>query len=236
MKRKNIIVFICICLLLCCNCGTGLNLVKTNITEEYCQITAQDDILVRVDENRIRDFAHKFILVKKNDDSRLFKTWIDEKGIFSVTYFNDGRDRNSVIHVTKDILRDDLVLADAENKGGITLRAMFSGSNGNENSLIPIQTSHYLSEMDFPVNWSSTNVDTIIEKLDDIIKTCRDIIDINNEFEPQVFVLNNNIYVFTCSVKENPDNEIYGKRIIGDWVIFENINDKYFIRTVMKLQ
>lgn len=232
MRKNNFYIFICLSLFVYCSCGIDANNVSTNIMEGTYQSTTQKvDNLTNIDKNKICDFAYRLRLVIKNRDAALFKTWLDEKGIFSVTHFVDGRDRDSIIHVTKDILRDDLVLANVENKAGISLVSMFPAINEGSSKDISIQISHYLNDFNFPVNWSATNTDIITEKLSDIIKSCRQIIMINNKFEPQVFILNNNIYALVYSFTTDSNAEIH-----GDWVIFEEVSDKYFVRAVMQFQ
>jgi len=258
MKKKYIITLTCLCFFLSCNCGIKSNSVNTNHVEETYQVTTQKTNTTRennqvaiketsttdfpiitqspnpynIANKDLYDFAYKFVKAIKNRDSILFKELVDEKGFFSVTYFSDGRWPDSIIHVTKDILRSDLVLVSAENKGGITLSVMLTRDLSN----LQIQTSSYLDNTNFPVDWSSTNVDAITEKLLDIVRLCWEIIMTNNEDEPQIFVLDNDIYALVRSKGAYSRGLDSGVSIIGHWVIFEKVDDNYFVRAVMDFE
>ena len=255
---KNNIILLCICSFLLYNCGIKTSSVDSNFTEDDYQIITQETNITKENyqtttqktnttiesslkttqgnenlnsENKeIFDSVYKFIqsIDYENNDSTLFKELVDEKGFFSIIYFNDGRRYNSIIYMTKDTSRDDIVmLGSAKDTIGIPLISMFGINLSN----LKIHTSDYLSSLEYPIDWGSTNVDTITEKIEDIIKTCKDIILVNNEDEIQVFVLNNNLYALVNITVGKVTGFLY-----GSWAIFEKINDEYFIRAVMILQ
>lgn len=208
------------------NVGDVSNAEKTNTNTETKVGNSS------IDENGIKDFVMKFISIIKNDDLTELKKIIDDNGIFSITYFTDQRDPNAVIHVFKDEIRDDLVLANSNNKAGITLDSMFAGNDELQKNDIPINSSQDLSDISFNVDWKSNVESTISSKIEDIIKTLQTINITNNEFIPQVFALKDNYYAFAQSngvLEPEPD-------FTGDWAIFEKVDNAYFLRAVIQLQ
>ncbi|MEA4964093.1 hypothetical protein [Lutispora sp.] len=183
------------------------------------------------DNQDIKSFILKFLKAIHSEDLELFKEIIDKDGIYSITYFIDGRDRNVVLHLNKDEIRDDLVLANSE-KMGIGLSSMYYSDLVNEIESIPIQSSKLLSDISFNVDWHDTDESVIEKRIEDIIKTCQKINLTNNEYIPQVFVLKDNIYAFAYSsgiLEPEPE-------FTGYWTIFEKIDSEYYLRAVIDLQ
>ena len=183
-----------------------------------------------IDKKGIIGFCTKFFTSIKDDDSKTFKGLVNDDGLFSLTYFVDQRDTNVVIHVDKDIIRDDLVLVN--DKVGISLATMFDEGDISKIKEMPIITSDYLNSISFNVDWKSNDVNVIENDLENIVKTCQQINLVNNKNIPQVFVLKDNIYAFVKSsgvLEPKPE-------FTGDWVIFEKIGNEYIIRAVMQFQ
>ncbi|MPM62553.1 hypothetical protein SDC9_109428 [bioreactor metagenome] len=252
-RNKNILVLICCLVLLISGCSSAVPQVKSdetvsidnsissdkannvgeiNNTEKTSSSTETDNEDSNIDENGLKDFVLKFLSIIKSDDSTAVKKLIDTYGTFSITYFIDQRDPNTVIHVSKDEIRNDLVLVNSQNKVGITLDSMFAGNDELQQNDIPINTSQNLSNISFDVDWKSKDESIITKKIEDIIKTLQKINLINNKNIPQVFVLKDNIYAFAQSsgVLE-PEPEF-----TGDWVIFEKVGNEYYLRAVIQLQ
>jgi|GEM_PF-3934855 len=256
---KNNIILLCICSLLLFNCGIETSSVDSSFTEDNYQIitqktntseenyltttletnttiesslkTTQGNENLNSENKEIFDSVYKFIksIEYENDDLTLFKELIDEKGYFAIIYFNDGRQYDSIVHMTKDVIKDEVISINAENTVGVLLVSIF----GSDLSNLKIHRSDYLSSIEYPIDWGSTDVDIITEKLEDIIKTCKDIVLVNNENENelQVFVLNKNIYTLVNISVGKVTGFLY-----GSWAIFEKVNNEYFIRAVMILQ
>lgn len=187
--------------------------------------------VIHNDDKAIQDFLVKFIAAIKCQNTKAFKALLDKDGILSISYFGDKRDRNVVIRISRDQVRDDLVLANSE-KIGITLETMFSENIINLQGEIPIHKSEFLSNISFNVDWHTDNERNVQKKLEDIVNTCKQIILTNNHNIPQLFVLKDNIFVFTqSSIVEEPYDEF-----TGDWLIFEKIDGIYKLRAVMKFQ
>lgn len=172
----------------------------------------------------LRDFVEIFSKAMFETDSDIFKTLIDNDGIYSITYFVDGRDPNTVLHLYKNDIRDDLVLA-KNNKAGLTLGTEFGADDTRS---MPIHDTN----LSLDINWHRNNKELIEQKLESIISTLQKINLINNEPIPQVFILKNNLFAFAISngVLE-PEPEF-----TGEWVIFEKTNNEYRLRAIMKLQ
>jgi hypothetical protein len=229
-KVKFIFIVTLIVTILLSACSTVNE--KNNIAEKVKPSQNKDtDKYNKVDNELLKDFINKFIVSIKNDDSKTFKDLVSENGIYSITYFVDGRDQNVVLHLNKEEIRDDLVLANSE-KMGITLATMFSVYDVESLESIKINSSMQLSDISFNVDWHTVDENEVKTKLEDIIKTCEDIILINNENIPQVFVLKDNIFAFTqSSAIQEPDVEC-----TGDWVIFEKVGTEYKILAVIQMQ
>lgn len=202
----------------------------TSIKIEQSKNVEDEDTHQR-DNQDIKDFVMKFVNSIEyqeevpHRDAESFKELIDKDGIYSITYFIDERDPNKVIHVYKDEIRDDLVLANSENKAGLTLSSLFV--EPLIDSEIAIHTSELLDNISFNVDWHVDDEAMVEEKLEDIVKTCVEIIRTNNENVPQVFELKDNLFIFTLSDEKRGD-------ITGDWMIFEKIGNEYKLRVVMQ--
>lgn len=181
-----------------------------------------------VNDNDIREFISDFVKATSDTNVEEFESLIDEYGMYSITYFVDKRDRNVVLHLNSDEIRSDLVLANSK-KVGISLGGAYKSLNVDD---IPIQKSDESSKISFNIDWHINDENIIESNLEDIITTCQKINIINNEYIPQIFVLNDNLYAFCkSSGVEEPEPEFY-----GDWLIFERKNAAYKIRAFIELQ
>lgn len=179
-------------------------------------------------DHDIQESAVNFLKAGSIPDSKLFKELIGTEGIYSITYYIDEREPHRVIHVNKEEIRDDLVLANAENKAGLSVTSLFGEPLIDLE--IPINTSNLLSNISFDVNWRVKDEAVIEDKLNWIADICKTIILTNNEYAPQIFALKDNFYVFTySSIGQKPFDEF-----TGDWMIFELMENKYVILALMK--
>jgi hypothetical protein len=186
---------------------------------------------LNVNKEGVKNFTNKLLsAIKGDDDRKLFKDLVDEHGFFSISYFADGRDRNVVVHIAKEIIRSDLVLASDDNRAGITLNTLFSVYGVNDLGDELIIASEELSSISI-FDWKLTNEDTVAKNLEDIIDTCKKITMINNEYILQVFVLNDSNYALAHGfVVLGPYPSFF-----GDWVFFEKVNSDYFIRAIIQM-
>ncbi|WP_410771630.1 hypothetical protein [Fontibacillus sp. BL9] len=186
-----------------------------------------------IDYTGIREFLTSFIDNIDNRDNRnmdAFKEWIDQDGFYSITYFVDKRDINTVVHLYANEVRGDLVLAN-EEKMGLTLSSMFSVSH-EEIQDMPIHVSEELKKISFNVDWRINDEPAIEMGLEDILKACEAMNLVDNEYIPQVFVLKDNMYAFAISSV----NLETVTEITGEWLVFEKQHDKFKIRAVMEFQ
>jgi len=205
-----------------------------NFARQYFEVQNRvDDIDSKADDlddnKKINDFIMKYAdSVEYRDeephrDAESFKSLIDQFGIYSITYFIDERDRNVVLHLYSDEIRDDLVLANSK-KVGITITSL-----PIESEMI-LHSSDYLNNISFDVDWRSNDEEFVESKLHEIVETCKKIIMTNNEDIPQVFVLKDNYFAFTISgIAPEPYLDF-----TGDWIIFERMDGEYKLRAIMK--
>lgn len=240
MLRKNgsifVLVFILALLLSSCgifNTNSNSDMSDNNSTGNTVSsnpaIESNADV---IDENGIRKFVSEFIDSLYQQDSNEFKKLVNDDGIYSITYFVDQRDTNSVVYTAKDSIRDDLVLCNKDNKGGITLQTMMIGGNNFDVSEMPIINNEDSKKLGFNIDWKSKDETKIQNNIKDIVNMCQKINMLNNKWITQVFVLKDNTYALANSSGVlDPSPEF-----TGDWVIFEKIDDKYKVRAVMQLQ
>ncbi|MNN08502.1 hypothetical protein D3C81_1213580 [compost metagenome] len=81
----------------------------------------------------------------------------------------------------------------------------------------------------FDVDWHHASEEDIEKRLKSIYQTCNQLILVNNEYIPQVFILNNNYVVLTKSKAYPDDPSVF----IGDWAVFEKLNGDYILRVLM---
>ncbi|WP_157261461.1 hypothetical protein [Paenibacillus sp. A3] len=189
---------------------------------------------VAMDHQKNQDQAIRNFMLQLEDnivkvDSKGFKGMLDQHGVYSITYFEDGRDPNVVLHLYGNEIRDDLVLANS-TKTGIGVSPMVASNAELEN--MPVHSNEWLKNLSFNVDWHINDENLIQSKLDDIIKLCEKMVLMNNEYIPQVFQLKDNIFVFT---KSNVSPEPYYS-FTGRWVIFEKIDNEYKLRAIMEFQ
>jgi hypothetical protein len=207
-----------------------IELVKDRYIDKVVE-NNEDNVNNNVNNQLVKDFIVKFISSIKNEDSESFKNLVSQDGIYSISYFVDGRDKNVVLHLNKDEIRGDLVLANLE-KIGITLATMFSEEIVSSIENMPINSSTILSDISFYVDWHFDDENRIESKLEEIVNTCEKIILTNNQDIPQVFLLKDNIFAFTQSTATHePDVEC-----TGDWMIFEKKGEEYIILAVLQFQ
>lgn len=202
-------------------------------------IKVGNDKASRSDENNhtsadqhFKEFINKFFKTKLTDDAAAFKESMDEDGIYSITYFVDGRDRNRILHLFKDEIPPDLVLFNSKTTG-ITLMSLFAGPH-DENADIPILTNKLLGDITYDVDWHANDEDGVQNKLQDIIKTCEEIILYDNVITPRIFAIKNNMYVYTDAsevVGPYPDSDF-----TGDWLVFEKQGTEFKVRAVMNFE
>ena len=149
---------------------------------------------------------------------------------FSIECFVDGRDRNTVLIMKKENIRDDRILDKEGKKLGVPLYSMFPYVTSE--SQFPVHTSSYLDGISFPVDWHNAGEEEVLEKLEDIYDTCMEIILTNNEYIPQIFVLKDDIYAYT----ESDYSGEFNPSMLGDWLIFEKADDGYHILAIMEFQ
>jgi|GEM_PF-1777489 len=218
-----------VCLLLnvaCSNINEGISNTESASPTKAVDVTSKTDDVVN--DNDIKEFISDFVKATSETNVEEFKSLMDEYGMYSITYFVDKRDRNVVLHLNRDEIRSDLVLANSK-KVGISLGGAYKDLNVDD---IPIQESDESSKISFNIDWHINDENIIESNLEDIISTCQKINIINNEYIPQIFVLNDNLYAFCkSSGVEEPEPEF-----TGDWLIFEKRDDAYKIRAFIELQ
>ncbi len=227
MDKKRIISIVFVIFLSCLlnACGNGDTNIKSNNGNKIISTIKES-----LDHQGIKNFILKFSKAIFSEDSKSFKEMMDKDGIYSITYFVDGRDQNVVLHLYQNEIRDDLVLANSK-KMGIGLSSMFYLSLVNDVKSIPIHSNKILNDISFNVDWHINDENMVETKLNDIIQTCQKINLINNKDIPQVFVLKDNMFAFAKSsgvLKPSPE-------FTGDWVIFEKVGSEYKLRAVMQL-
>lgn len=229
--RRTIILMSTLCLIFAFSACNKLISNEKNRTSIGIETNNKDENIHNNDNQALKNFIIKYETAIENEDANAFKELIDKDGIFSITYFVDSRDSNVILHLYRDEIRDDLVLANTE-KVGITLSPMFEEDVKKIVENIPIHSSKPFSDISFNVNWHLNNEKTIQSKLEDIVKICENLILTNNENIPQVFVLKDNIYAFTLSnATQEPNIEC-----TGNWVIFEKMGKEYWLRAIIQLQ
>lgn len=245
-KKVNLfIMIICVLLIGSCNAQNSSNVENNGnkVTSPNIKTSSTTDNSTAVEsktpklqsenkENKaILDFVEKFLIASTNVKLESFKELLDNDGMYSITYFGDERAPNVVLHLNKDEIRDDLVLANSQ-KVGITLEALFGGDIVESKESILVNSSQDLDDISFGIDWHKNDETNVQNNLENILKTCEKVILINNEYVPQVFKLKNNIFIFTQSIlTEEPYKEF-----IGEWLIFEKVNNEYKVRAVMKFQ
>lgn len=176
----------------------------------------------------VNEFARQVVRATLEVDAQALRDLVGENQFFSIECFVDGRDRNTVLLMNKDHIRDDLIL-DKDDYLGVYLR-IFQGDILDED--VPVHTSSYLEGISFPVDWHTAGEEEVEAKLEDIYDTCMMIILTNNEYIPQIFILKDGIYAYSES---NAILEPY-KEFTGDWLIFEKAEEGYRILAVMNFQ
>jgi hypothetical protein len=214
-------------------CRTIETASHTTVEDNNSEITFNTGIENRTSEDsELTHMIETFIGIVNNEDSILFKEMMDKDGIFSITYYVDGRDRNSVVHVNQDEVRDDLVLANSNKKAGITVGILDFAKDTELRKDIPINQIDKLNDISFDVDWREESEDDIQKRLEDIYQACSQIIRLNNQYIPQVFILKDHYVVLTKSIaSEEPVADF-----IGDWAIFEKVEGRYKLRVLMNFQ
>lgn len=179
----------------------------------------------------IKDTIKKFIKSTYTGYPKDFKKMIDEYGIYSITYFIDKRDRNVVLHLYKNEIRDDLVLANS-NKTGITVATMFTGEVLNPKYRMPIHDSRYSKSISFNVDWHKNDESLVQNKIQDIENTCKKLININNKWIPQVFIIKGKYIVYA----ESGGGPKTSPGLIGKWAIFEKKGKEYKLRVLIDFE
>jgi len=171
----------------------------------------------------------KFVDAVRDDDSKSFKKLMDKDGLFSITYFVDERDSNRVVHVFQNDVNENLVLTNSKGYIGITVAVLDFTTISRDKPEFPIYHSKELKGISFDVDWHHDSEEEIKKQLKSIYQTCNQLILINNEYIPQVFILNDNYVVLTKSKAYPDDPSVF----IGDWAVFEKINGNYKLRVLM---
>ena len=191
---------------------------ETRVVQEENQIETQ----------AVNEFARQVVRATLDVDAPALRELVGENEFFSIECFVDGRDRNTVILMKKENIRDDLIL-DKDKKGGVYLRIFQKDIIAAD---VPVHTSSYLDGISFPVHWHNAGEEEVLEKLEDIYDTCMEIILTNNEYIPQIFILKDDIYAYT----ESDYSGEFNPSMLGDWLIFEKADDGYHILAIMEFQ
>ncbi|MBY9078998.1 hypothetical protein [Paenibacillus sp. CGMCC 1.18879] len=181
------------------------------------------------EDTKLVDTITKFVDAIHDDDPKPFKELMDQDGLFSISYFVDDRDPNRVVHVYPDDVSENMVLVNSKNDIGITLLVLNFNKISKASPDFPIINSEQLKGISFDVDWHHASEKDIEKQLKSIYQTCNQLILINNEYNPQLFILNNNYVVLTKS-KAAPDDL---SDFTGDWAVFEKINGDYKLRVLM---
>ncbi|WP_372999645.1 hypothetical protein [Lutispora sp.] len=172
---------------------------------------------------RLNDYIYE-------ENSKGFQEFIDAYGVYSISYFDDGRDENNAILVYKNDVREDMFLVSSQSgKAGISLSG---GTFSTEVKEIYFNDYEITNNALLNIDWLEKDESVIQNQLSDIIKGCQELILKNNEYIPQIFSLSNNYFAFSFSeINENTLEKFYGY-----WIIFEKVNDSYAIRAIIELQ
>lgn len=163
-------------------------------------------------------------------DLKEFKKFIDEYGMYSIIYFDDGRDENKAILAYKDTVGKGLMLVSSQSgKAGICLSF---GPFIQEIKKIYINDYIVQENPLKNIDWFIQDEYIIQNQLSDILQGCQELILKNNEYIPQIFRLSDTTYAFSFSSIDEKALE----RFYGYWIIFDRVNDSYVIRAIIELQ
>ncbi|MBD3920904.1 hypothetical protein H8B09_19215 [Paenibacillus sp. PR3] len=240
LKESSVIFFVLIIvfftLTACGNHGT-----KPNFTDSVTKgadensrqdiVEDKDQLLINPDDVRILATIDKFKTAIKTPDLQLLKEIIHPNGLYSMTYFTDGRDPNVGIHVDKEKLREDLVLESTDGYLGITLPSMGFRNNDDLQTDIPIQRSEFLQQFSLNIDWQSLNEVDFKNSLDALYQKLLQIIVNNNKDIAQVFALKDDYYAFTkSSAIFDPYTEL-----TGNWAVFHKEGQEFKLVSVIEL-
>ncbi|MHB1452326.1 MAG: hypothetical protein ACYCYM_00020 [Saccharofermentanales bacterium] len=203
---------------------TSMTSISSSATASEAEDTESDKAM--------KDFVKKILTATLQEDVKSFKEEVDKFGIYIVTYFSDGRDYSQVVHGYRNEIWEDFTLTKSQNKVGIGFISMCATTSMDFVKAIPIHSSTFLDEINFDVDWHINDEADVQNKIEDIVKTCEKIIHTNNEYIPQVFQLGNHIFAFTLS---SSVDEPYWE-FVGDWMIFEQVDNEYFVRAIINMQ
>ncbi|WP_058485598.1 hypothetical protein [Defluviitalea phaphyphila] len=179
----------------------------------------------------ISEFIIMFDNIIHEEDIDGFLNFIDENGIYSITYFDDGRDENRAVLVFKEDVREDLFLVSSQSGkagislgGGLTFPGRIEDVYFNDFEI----EDNILSNID----WKVKDEKVIQKQLPDILNGLKEIILKNNECIPQVFRLSENMYAFSYSDIDEEEPQYF----YGYWILFEEIDGSYYIRAIIELQ
>ncbi|MNB92654.1 hypothetical protein D3C75_397590 [compost metagenome] len=182
------------------------------------------------EDTKLVDTIIKFVDAVRDDDPKSFKELMDQGGLFSISYFVDDRDPNRVVHVYPNDVSESLVLTNSKGYIGITVAVLdFVEETSRSKRDFPIHRTEQLKGISFDVDWHHASEEDIEKRLKSIYQTCNQLILVNNEYIPQVFILNNNYVVLTKSKAYPDDPSVF----IGDWAVFEKLNGDYILRVLM---
>lgn len=210
--------------------GEDFSSVNEQIESTTDELKNSTDNSLDTEKEKLSKFVINFYNIVNKPDADKFKELIGDNGLYSISFFDDGRDPNKSIFELKKDIRDDLFLISSQSgKAGISL------CGGNFSIKINEVYFNEISITDNPlltIDWTVKDENVINSKLQDILEGCQLLILENNENVPQVFKLSDKKYALSySSINENELQEFYGY-----WIIFEENNQGYFINAIIEMQ
>ncbi len=184
-----------------------------------------------------------------DSDGYTFDTLLDDKGVWALNYFSDGRDRSIAVFGKRygDSCIESFVKNEDGRGKGVTNIHLHSGTM-NINSVEDIYfndeaiSNNIIESIEY---WGADSSkksaldeldgDISLNQVTDIVKYGLKIITLkHNVAKPQVFKLKNGCYVFTNSAiyyDEYTAEGDYGW-LTGLWIVFEKKEDNYYIKFI----